>query len=238
MTSSEAAIIAAIISSATTIVVAIIDRLPSNRIKKRIYLAGYEQESSKEESKLQRTVSIKNGKINSEIFEQNKAVWYKYSGIIVVLLIASVGFFWHEALFINLFMLPIITFPLSFYRPVRPEFSAKLVLSLYTLTFMGLPASNFFHNRRASFGVEGLFFMVGLCFVNVLILWMIVSYKQRKINIENPKTPTPENDINRSYRLEESSNFTEQLGKLNALYKEGILTKEEFTQAKRKLLGK
>ena len=45
------------------------------------------------------------------------------------------------------------------------------------------------------------------------------------------KTNSPEN------KIETSSNVVEQLQKLNDLYKSGVLTKEEFEKAKKRILN-
>jgi hypothetical protein len=51
---------------------------------------------------------------------------------------------------------------------------------------------------------------------------------------ENKITKIKSSSINNN----ESSNIVEQLQKLNELYKSGVLTKEEFEKAKKKLLDK
>ncbi len=191
--------------------------------------------SGKIENSRHNAVFDKNSEHIFRTFEQDKAAWYVASGILVALLIVSVGFYRHEALFINFFILPVITLPLAFYRPTKPAFSTIVVLLLYTLTFMGLPASNLFHSRSASLDTDGVFIMAGLCFANVFILRGILSYKQKRMNIATPGTFSPKIASGKSMNIE-PTNFTEQLEKLSGLYKDGILTDEEFAQAKKRLL--
>ena len=50
---------------------------------------------------------------------------------------------------------------------------------------------------------------------------------------ENKITKIKSSSINNN----ESSNIVEQLKKLNELYKSGVLTKEEFEKAKKKILN-
>jgi hypothetical protein len=235
MTASDASIIAAIISSITTIVVALLHRSSSNQIKKRKLIPDDESVSGKKENNRHNTVFNKNSELIFQTFEQDKAAWYTASGILVVLLIVSVGLFRHEALFINFFILPVITLPLAFYRPTKPAFSTILVLLLYALTFMGLPASNFFFSRRASLGVSGVLIMAGLCFANVLILRIILYNKQKRMKIAAPTNFSPRIASRKSMN-KEPTNLAEQLEKLRGLYKDGTLTDEEFSQAKKRLL--
>ena len=226
---SVVSIIVAIVSSITTIVVAFIDRSSSNQIKMQNLILDDERISVDKEN-------YKHNELIYQSYKQNKSAWYMTSGILVALLIISVGLYRHEALFINFLILPVITLLLAFYRPTMQAFSTILVLLLYALTFMGVPASNLFFGRSASLGVSGIFIMAGLCIANVLILRIILFYKQKRMMITAPNTFSARiarrNSLNK-----EPVNFTGQLEKLRELYKDGSLTEEEFSQAKKRLLG-
>lgn len=214
MDPSVASIIAAFISAAASVVVALLGKSSPVRAKRR--------------GKPQRVYIIP---------PTNKGVWITAISILSLWLLLSptvIHWDWGGQ---NFFIIFIVTLVLSGIWPIRPWGAAAVVLMLYSVNFFMEPLGWWVHGISISFSASdfgSFLFVSGLGFANAVGSYILARWLGRKF-VETAETDTKE-ETTESKPHPTTTSLADEIAKLSKLRESGALSYEEFQKAKNKLL--
>lgn len=214
MDQAVASIIAAFISAAASVIVALIGKSSPERAKRR--------------GEPQRVYVIPS---------KNERAWIMGISILSLwLLLSPTLIYWAYA--VNFFIIFIVTIVLSCIWPIKPWCDAALVLMLYSVNFFMEPLGWWVHGIGISFSPNDIgyfLFVPGLAFVNTVGAWSLARWRGlRFVEIAEAETRA-QTTKTISHLLTPS--LADEIAKLNKLRESGTLSDEEFQRAKSKLLN-
>jgi hypothetical protein len=162
--------------------------------------------------------------------KRNRVIWI----IAVCILMYRMGYaalflHWDEA-GMGVLAIPLVMWILSAVFPIQPSSAAAVTLFLFPFAFSAEPIGkwrrgiNFENHFEPS--VVGAF--VSIAFGTAFIAWLIARWRARSYWIANLDEQQPTS----------SSTLAKGLSELAELHRTGVLSDEEFTRAKNKLLSK
>jgi hypothetical protein len=204
----DPAILAAIITTAGSVIVALINKASKSSAKQRVAVV---------------------------LPSTNKRIWWITMLILIAwLLISPVAIHWDLG-GSNFLLLPVVTLVLAFVKPLRPLSVAAIVLFLYAFNFMMEPLGKVTQNMSTLGHWEAGFVATILAFagVNALLAGLICLWRSRRLvqlsNLKHEKS-TEDGIQPQSHRT------IEELEKLTRLRDNGSINESEFQELKKRLL--
>ncbi|UCD31990.1 MAG: SHOCT domain-containing protein [Desulfobacterales bacterium] len=160
---------------------------------------------------------------------RNKKIWM-VSTIILVSWMGYAALFLHWDLAgMSVLLIPVVILIFSFAFPVKPTTAAATALFLFPLAFAAEPIGKWkrgmiFDNHFEP-SVIGVY--VSIAFGTAFIAWLINRQRSKSFRVSTLKDKKPQ--LNSSLAV--------QLSEMAKLHREGILSDEEFTKAKKKILS-
>ena len=161
--------------------------------------------------------------------ERNRRIWTIVVCVLVVWMVFAALFLHWDLAGMTVLAIAPVMWILSAAFPIRPSNAAALALFLFPLAFSAEPIGKW--RRGISFdnhfepGIVGTF--VAIAFGTALITWLLARWRTRHYCATNYE----------DQQLPRSSTLAKGLSELAELHKAGVLSDEEFTRAKNKLLS-
>jgi len=170
-----------------------------------------------------------NKKIELVIPNRNKKIW-TFTTIIMIfwMIFASLFLHWDLAA-MSVFLIIVVILIYSFVFPVKPTTAAAISLILFPLAFAAEPIGKWRRgiNLDNHFEPRTIGIYVSIAFGTALIAWLINRYRSKSFRLST--TQDKLTNLNSSLAV--------QLSEMAKLHREGILTDEEFSKAKNKILS-
>jgi len=219
----EASIIAAIIGTVGSIIAALIGRIPTSRHDK----SG----------------------IGISVRYRGKKPWLIIMSVLVLWLFISPPLIHWDWGGINFFLIPIVTLLASAFWPIRPSSAASTVLILYPFNFLMEPFGKLTSGVSTAGQLEPSYitFVLAMAFVNALLVAALCRWRGRVVLDAKSEDAFDTGGGAASTAIDKqemttnsvaTTSLSSELEKLAKLHSSGVLTDDEFRQAKAKLLGK
>jgi hypothetical protein len=161
--------------------------------------------------------------------KRNRWIWLVVTTIFVAWLIVSALFIHWDVAGTSGLAIPIVVLILSVAFPIRPWSAAAISLFLFPFAFVAEPLGKWqngisFQNHLDP-NVVGVY--LGLAFGSALVAWLVTRWRVRSYRTISHDLQGPPI----------SSAFAKEFSELAKLHQAGVLSDEEFTRAKNKLLS-
>lgn len=161
--------------------------------------------------------------------KRNRWIWIIVTCIFVAWLIFSALFIHWDIAGASGLAIPVVVLLLSVAFPIRPWSAAAISLFLFPFAFAAEPLGKWKHGISFQNHLEpnlvGIY--LGVAFGTALFAWLITRWRARSYRTIN-------HDLQASPI---SSAFAKEFSELANLHRAGVLSDEEFTRAKNKLLS-
>lgn len=173
----------------------------------------------------------KNTNNNSELIipKRNKKIWVLGTIVLVSWMSYAALFLHWDLAGMSVLLIPIVILIFSFAFPVKPTTAAATILFLFPFAFAAEPIGKWkrgmiFDNHFEP-GAIGVY--VSIAFGTAFITWLINRQRSKSLRVSTVESK--QSQLNTSLAI--------QLSDIARLHKEGILSDEEFTKAKNKILS-
>ncbi len=161
--------------------------------------------------------------------KRNRWIWLIVATIFVAWLIFSALFIHWDIAGTSGLAIPVVVLILSVAFPIRPWSAAAISLFLFPFAFAAEPLGKWQHGisfeNHLEPNVLGVY--LGIAFATALFAWLITRWRVRSYR-------TLSHDLHASPI---SSVFANEFSELAKLHQAGVLSDDEFTRAKNKLLS-
>lgn len=177
--------------------------------------------------------NVSEGKTNSggviTIPKRNNKYWFICTFVLVCWMIFATLFLHWDIAGASVLLIPIIILIMSAVFPIKPTSAAAISLFLFPFAFVAEPIGKLRQNMNFynHFEPKVIGFFVSLAFGTAFFAWLITRFRARSYRSslqEDPKTP-------------HNSLLALQLSEIATLHEKGILSDEEFTKAKKKIIS-
>jgi hypothetical protein len=160
---------------------------------------------------------------------RNKKIWFFSTFVLVSWMVFAALFLHWDLAGMSVLLIPIVILIFSAVFPIKPTTAAATALFLFPFAFAAEPIGKWrrgmiFDNHFEP-NVIGIY--VAIAFGTAFIAWLITRYRTRSFRVSTQE----------GQRSQLNSPLAIQLSDIAKLHKEGVLSDEEFTQAKNKLLS-
>lgn len=169
---------------------------------------------------------------------RNRKVWRRVVSILLAAMIFAMLFMHWDLAGMSILAIPLATWILSAAYPIRPLSAATVALFLCPVAFAAEPVAKLRHGVRIDNHLEYTWVYVIVAFATALIAWLMTTWRARAYwTVRHEDQPPPVALATPEKRTELSSALAKGLAELAQLHREGVISDEEFTRAKSKLLS-
>ena len=160
---------------------------------------------------------------------RNKKFWFLMTFVLMSWMVFAALFLHWDLAGMSVLLIPLVILFFSGAFPIKPTTAAATALFLFPLAFAAEPIGKWrrgmiFDNH---FEPDVIGIYVAIAFGTAFIAWLITRYRLRSFRVSTQS----------DQRTQLNSSLAIQLSDIAKLHKEGVLSDEEFTQAKNKLLS-
>lgn len=200
-------VIAALITAVSSIVVALISRTPKERSGGR--------------------------RSHVRHVDVSKRPWMVTGVFLAVWLMASPGLVHHDLADSNFLLLPVVALVLALASPIRPLVAVSMTFAAFAFNSVAGPWSNRLAHSKyddtlPTSNPSELKFILALTFGTAILVYVFTTLRRRQLQPATIELPGPAG--------RNGHNLVADLNQLGELHKTGLLSSDEFLQAKTTLL--